>query len=120
MRAFWFSLVLLNLLLLLIVFNFVYIRQITDELSVIGSRFAREGATAEQIQALTDQWHHYRPYLSFSVNYRELDHMEELMASLALYHNTDNTVEFRRTCILIADAASDIARLEQWSVENIF
>ena len=84
MRSLIIALLLFALLLGAISTNFYIVRHVTDQLRTYGLRFAHEGASRAQLEALREQWRRWRFYLSFSVNYRELDHMEELMVSLAL------------------------------------
>ena len=107
-------------LLLLIFLNYQYTNRYVQQMIAEADAFSVATTSPQQISDFINTWHRHKRLLSFSVNYRELDRMEELLLMLKFYHGEQNETEVQRTCILIADAARDIVRLEQFNIENIF
>ena len=121
MKAWIVSLCLFVLLLGAIVGNAIYVRHVASHVSHEVLALTLEDADGNrQLAALEAYWAHHRPYVAFSIGYRELDHLCESLIALRAAYDARSMADFAIYRRLTADAAEELARLEQFSVENLF
>ncbi len=121
MRTFRFALFIFCLLLLIIVANAVYIRNVGKNLISMLDKMptdAVNGTTdAAKIRAY---WEKALPIVNISVGYCETDRFEEALISLELYAQDGNNQEYHQAIELAKNASKDLMRLEYLSAMNIF
>lgn len=121
MKAWIVSLCLFVLLLGIIVFNAVYVHRVSDHLSeVLNSLSADAANTQDELDALDAYWEKHHPLVALSIGYRELDHVSETLISLRAAYQSRNVSDFELYRQLCVDAADELARLEKFSIENLF
>jgi len=121
MKAWIASLCLFLLLLAAIVGNAIYIHRVAEHLCGITDALCFEGPdTEDALNELASYWERHRSFVALSIGYRELDHVCETMISLRTAYDTRNASDFECYRQLLSDAVQEIARLERFSVENLF
>ena len=121
MKAWIAALVLFLALLALIVFNARYVRRVSAHICTTADALSFEdGQTAATLDGLEQYWKQHRPYMALSVSYRDLDHLCEALLSLRSAYDTQNASDFELYRRIVSDSADEIARLEKFSVENLF
>ncbi len=121
MKAWIISLCLFILLISTIVGNAIYVNRVAHHIEdTVAALSFDDTKTSVQIDALEAYWEQHRPYVALSIGYRELDHLCESLISLRAAFDTKNASDFELYRQLTEDAAAELARLEQISVENLF
>ncbi len=121
MKAWIASLVLLLALIVLIVVNANYVNRVSEHICTTADALSFEDAQAKNVIEDLDQfWNRHRPYMALSIGYRDLDHLSEALISLRSAYDTQNASDFELYRRIISDAADELARLERFSVENLF
>ena len=120
MRSFLITLILFFATCSLIVLNNRYITATAEQItSLVDDKHFLEDPE-DSITELEKHWEANHPIVGLSVGYKELDRMSDLIIDLRTYHNAENTAEVTRVRVMIAEAANEISRLEQFSIENLF
>lgn len=119
MKAFFISLLLFILLIGGIVGNAVYVHRVTDRLlqSLDAISFSSSEAEWDELE---DYWDRHRAFVALSISYRELDHFSESLIALRAARDADSSFDFEIYHAIAVDAAREIARLERFSLENLF
>lgn len=121
MKGWIVSLCLFVLLLFMIAGNAIYVRHVAEHISGEAQTLSLESENAEQtLSSLEEYWKKHRPYVALSIGYRELDHLSESLISLRAAYDEKSKSDFALYRRLSIDAAEELARLEQFSVENLF
>ncbi len=120
MRSFIITAFLFLFMLSLIFFNKMYIESSADYIIECMSDEMFSENPEEASKALDNFWNKNISTIGLSVGYKELDRMSELIVNLKENVVCGNLDEAKHTRALIIESASDIARLEQFSLENIF
>ncbi len=121
MKAWIVSVCLFLLLIGAIVINAIYVNRVAAHIVDTASTLCLENPDVQaRIVSLESYWNRHRPYVALSIGYRELDHLCEILISLRASYDTQNTSDFELYRQLTIDAATELARLEQFSVENLF
>ena len=120
MKSFVISLVLFSLLTATIVLNYSYINKCAEFLIGTSEKLSFEAEDAGGIKELEKFWDKNRDIIGLSVSYREIDHFCETLISLRSYYESGNRSEFENSRAILIDAAEELARLERFSVGNIF
>ena len=121
MKAWIASLCLFVLLIGIIVINAIYVHRISAHLcDVVGGLSIEDAHTQEQLDALDAYWQKHHPLVGLSIGYRDLDHVSELLISLRAAYETKSASEFESYRQLALDAATELSRLERFSIENLF
>lgn len=111
MKVLAITLILFTAMLFVISQNYIYINEVSEQIITL----VNDGSIYE----LEEYWNENLLYVGFSVGYRELDRMSELIVELKSYYEAGYTAEFMRVRHLVAEAAGDISRLEKFSLENL-
>ena len=119
MRTFIITLALFFAIILMIVINSIYVRNITSTIIDYASDDKFNKAPEDALERLESFWKENKLFLEFSVSFRETDRMSEYIIDLKECINSGNANEAKRIRTLIADCASDISRLERLSIENL-
>ena len=119
MRSLIITLILFISIISAIALNSHFVRKSADTIifytSVEEFQKAPEDATAH----LESFWSKNKLLLEFSVGYRDIDKMSELILELREAIDSSRMLEAERLCALISNCASNIARLEHLSIENL-
>lgn len=75
---------------------------------------------AATIKKIEDIWQKNEAAFSLSVSFRETDHLGETILSLRSAFESHDRTEFEKQRALLKDAIDGVARLERFSVLNIF
>ena len=119
MRVLWLTCLLFTVMLLVISHNYFYINSVSEQIIYLvgDERFAV--SPRESIRELEEYWNENLLFVGFSVAYRELDNLTELIVALKSYYDSVYDAEVARVRARICDAAQDMARLESFSLENL-
>lgn len=121
MKAWIASLILLSVLITLIACNARYVHHVSAHICDTAESLSFEdGQTSAKLDALDQYWKQHRPYMALSISYRDLDHLCEVLLSLRSAYDTQNSSDFELYRRMVSDCAVEIARLEKFSVENLF
>ena len=122
MRSLIITIVAFFAMITMIAFNYNHINSISDELlSLTGSLdFTDADDCSEKIALIEKIWKENEAIFSLSVNFKETDHLGEMILALKAANNTRSADEFERSRELLIDAIDGVARLERFSVINIF
>ena len=120
MKAFWASVILFGVMLILIIGNAAYIHETTDRIRLFDSALDNRSDRAEVLSDLNTFWSARRRIISLSVGYEQLDHLTETIDCLRWADSISDEAEFERYRILLRDAIDEIERTENFSVENLF
>ena len=122
MRAFAVAMILLGLMLGGIVWNYIYINEVSDalndrleRLSEIGS----EGCVAEAAELLVF-WKRHVDTVGLSVEFIVVDRVSEQAKTLLTCAETGDRYGFAIARTLLGDAIEDMRRLERFEIGNIF
>lgn len=119
MRSFWISVALFVLLIAVIIGNAVYVHHVTEEILARLSHLTAESDERE-MAALEAYWEKHRAFVALSISYQELDHLSESLISLRATYDTGNAIDFELYRQICRDASRELARLERFSLENLF
>ena len=121
MKAWIISLFLFAAMLAVIIGNAIYVRHVTEHVvQELQSLSVSDPFSAERLERLDAYWQHHKKYVALSISYRELDRLCEMLLSLRVAQDEKNAVNFELYRRLSVDAAEEVARLERFSVENLF
>ena len=120
MKAFWFTVALFLILLGCVFLNARFLRRTSEELIGYADQLTEVADREKTVTALERCWDDTRTWISLTVSFQELDHFGELVAQLRWAHDTKNETELIRYRSLLIDAAEELSRTEQFSIENLF
>ena len=102
--------------------NFNYINSVADEMTEIAHSLdlAKYEECGKKISELEEIWKKSETDFSLSVNFKETDHLGETLLALKAAHKSASADEFQKSRELLIDAIDGVARLERFSVLNIF
>lgn len=120
MRAFIAALLLFILVLGGIVANSIYVLNATE--GIIKHTQATEAAENKSaaLSSLKNYWEKHQGILRLTVAEAKIEHMNELLASLASAIDTENSPEITRACTVIYELCEDISLYERISFHGIF
>ena len=106
----------------LMALNFTHINSVAEKMTSLTltldmSKTEECGAIIEEIEAI---WQKNEAIFSLSVSFRETDHLGETILSLRSAFECRDLSEFEKQRALLVDAIDGVARLERFSVINIF
>ena len=106
----------------LIALNFTHVNAVAEQMTSLTltldmSKTEECGAIIEEIEGL---WQKNEAIFSLSVSFRETDHLGETILSLRSAFECRDLSEFEKQRALLVDAIDGVARLERFSVINIF
>ena len=119
MRSLIITLILFTAIITAIGFNSHFIRKSADTMIFYTSEEEYKKAPKDALERLESFWDKNKLFLEFSVGYKEIDKMSELILELRNYTDAGKELEAMRVCSLISNSASNIARLERLSIENL-
>ena len=122
MKGFWMALVLLVLVTVLVITNAQFVINTQTDLAQTVETFPALPSknTTDAISELRERFTKVQKTLSLSVNFYELDRINELLLSLEIYASAGDTTAYASTRALLLDALQHLSRLEQISWERIF
>ncbi len=115
--------VVLCAVLLLVAVNAVYVRRVSDELLNALANLPDHpdpAATPDQVAALQTYVERHTPLLSLTVNFTLPDRISESLAALEEQARLGDVYQYTSTLAILRDLCRDLARAEQFKVENIF
>lgn len=121
MKSLTVSLILLILMLICVVWNYIYINEVfdemnrlLDELPDVNSPDCRAHATA-----ICDYWESRVDTVGLSVCYTTVDRVSEQAATLQACAARGDVYGFSTAVALLRDAIGDMRRLEDFSIGNL-
>lgn len=121
MKSFYIALAILVLLVFAITLNYLYINNVSNRLLEMASTIAH--ATGDEIGRYIDEMHSYwsaeKKKISMSVGYVTLNKIDDTISSMQVAYLNDKKYEFEHYLAIIENSASELARLERFSVFNI-
>ncbi len=115
--------VVLCVVIALVAVNAVYVRRTCDELTArldALPEFPDPSVTPGDVAAIADYLDAHTTLLSLSVNYTLPDRIGESLAALREYARLGDEDQYVATRAVLRDLCGDLARAEQFSLENIF
>ena len=119
MRSFIITMLLLLTMISAIIANAIYVNNTTAKIIELTSDEAFKKAPEAALLRLESFWESNQILMEFSIGYKATDRISELILDLRECIETTNSAEERRVRALIADSASDISKLEKFSLENL-
>ena len=106
----------------LMALNFTHVNTVTDEMSslTLSLDVAKPEECAATINKIESIWQKNETIFSLSVSFREIDRLVETMLSLRSAFESRDLAEFEKQRALLRDAIDSVARLERFSMINIF
>ena len=106
----------------LMALNFNHVNAIAEEMTSLTESL--DMSDTEQCSAAIDEieaiWQKNEAIFSLSVSFRETDHLGETILALRSAFESRDLSEFEKQRALLKDAIDGVARLERFSVINIF
>lgn len=121
MKSFYISIVILALIILIISLNFMYINNVSKNLTESVSHIQSlpfEEREAE-VRRLEQYWEQERKIVSLSVRYTEIDRVDDYVISVSASYRDGNVHDCNQALALMLDAAKELARLEKFDFSNI-
>ena len=102
--------------------NYVHINKTSEELTslVTSLDMSEEEECAATIEKIEEIWQKNEAVFSLSVSFREIDHLGETILALKSAFESRARAEFEKQRTQLEDAIDGVARLERFSVLNIF
>ena len=116
MRSLKISLILFAILLICITVNSIYIHYCTQRLLELTDEVAH-GASTDSLVAF---WETNRKFIGLSISETQLDNISRLIVSVGCHQKSGQDEELKESLALLTDAAQNMRRYEELSVENIF
>ena len=106
----------------LMTLNYLHINKTAEKMTELTSSLDMSDTEkcAEAIEAIEEIWQKNEAVFSLSVSFKETDHLGETILSLRSAFECRDLAEFRKQRDLLTDAIDGVARLERFSVLNIF
>ena len=106
----------------LMALNFTHINSVAEEMTslVLSLDAAKPEECVAAIDEIESTWQENEAIFSLSVSFREIDHLGETILSLRSAFESRDLSEFEKQRALLKDAIDGVARLERFSVINIF
>ena len=120
MKSLIITIILFCLLLGCIIINSFFVHRTVAHLNDLLSQIEDSPDRESTLSELEAYWEKQEQLLSFSVSFRDLDHVGETLAGLRWAHDERDEKEFRKYHALLSDAVEEIARIERLSFENPF
>lgn len=121
MKAWIVSLCLLALLFGLIALNTSYVHRVADHICREAEALTiGDVPSDERLSSLEKYWEKHRPLVALSIAHRELDRLSEALIALRAAYDAGADADFTIQRQLVINAASELSRLEEISVENLF
>ena len=106
----------------LMALNFNHVNAVAEEMTSLAESL--DMSDTEQCSADINEieriWQKNEAIFSLSVSFRETDHLGETILALRSAFDTRDLSEFEKQRALLKDAIDGVARLERFSVINIF
>ena len=102
--------------------NFGYLNSVTDRMTDIARSLdlSDNEECGKKIAVLEEIWQKNEAIFSLSVNFKETDRLGETLLTVKAAHKSNSAEEFERSRELLIDAIDGVARLERFSLLNIF
>ncbi len=120
MKSLIVTVILFCLLLGAIILNSILVHRTVDHLNDLLSQIESVTDQDSTLSELETYWEKQKKFLSLSVSFRDLDHVEETLVGLRWAYDEQDEKEFRKYHALLTDAVAEIARIERLSLENLF
>lgn len=122
MRSLIIIIVAFFIMICLITLNYLHLNKIAEKMTDLAASLDIDDAEkcTATILAIEEIWQKSEAIFSLSVSFRETDHLGETILSLKSAFESQNLAEFHKQRALLKDAIDGVARLERFSVLNIF
>ena len=122
MRSLIIIIVAFFIMICLITLNYLHLNKIAEKMTDLTTSLdiSDNKKCAESIDAIEEIWQKSEAIFSLSVSFRETDRLGETILSLKSAFESQNLAEFHKQRALLKDAIDGVARLERFSVLNIF
>ena len=106
----------------LMTLNYLHINKTAEKMTALAASLDMSDTEkcAAAISAIESIWQKNEAIFSLSVSFRETDHLGETILSLRSAFESRDLAEFEKQRALLKDAIDGVARLERFSVINIF
>ena len=106
----------------LMTLNYTHINKTAEKMTALTASLDIDDAEkcTATILAIEEIWQKNEAVFSLSVSFKETDHLGETILSLKSAFESQNLAEFHKQRALLKDAIDGVARLERFSVLNIF
>lgn len=120
MKAFISSTLLFALLIAAIVCNALYVKNVSEHITLESEKIKKENYSPEFASDLEKYWLKHRSFVSLSVGHEELDLISQTIISLKACCETGNTADASVYVLILQDAVEEMGRHEEVSFENLF
>ncbi len=119
MKSFVAVLIILFIIIALAIANALYVANVFSRLSEL-SKEVIGGSGDDGVANILSLWQKNEALLSLSIEADELERMNDLIESLKLASEIDNTYELRKYCRLISELSDELMNYERLSLQSIF
>lgn len=122
MRSFYIAIGVMVTIATVITLNYIYINGVSDKLSditdeAINSDFEN---CEEMTKNIRQYWESKKNLVSLSVNFNEINEVDDCITMLVAACSEKNEYEYQKYLQMLAGTAPRIARLEAFTLSNIF
>lgn len=105
-----------------IVFNYLYINRVSDELTVMAYDIPAVGGDGRYaaVSRLDEYWQEHQNRVGLSVSFVELNRVSDAITSMKSYAASGEDADFECTRELLLNAIREMRRLEAFTIGNIF
>ena len=117
MRSTIISIILFSLLLGGIIWNGIFVRQVSNTLTEYADTLV--SPSDQELRSLEKYWEEKRSWIGLSVSGSYLDSVEKIIISLRSAYDLGNESEYQKNLALFRQAAETVGKAERVSIENI-
>ena len=119
MKSFVTVLILLFIIIALVIVNSIYVTSVFSQLSDLAEGIIN-GYGNDGVENILSLWQKSKALLSFSIEADELERMNDLIESLKLASETENTHDLNKYCRLISELSDELMNYERVSLQSLF
>lgn len=117
MKTFIFSLILFFIIILVIIFNSLYVQGFCKNINEIAD--SKYESDSEKAELLCNEWLSHRSVLTFSVHEEDVEQMDELMQGLKSAVTYGDRAETKKYLFLIKELIETFQKDEKISLQGI-
>lgn len=120
MKAFIISTILFALLIATVFGNAFYVKSVSERIVSDLEILKEENYPLQIANGIESYWLKHRSFVALSVGHEELDHVSQTIISLKASCESKNSSDANMYASILQDAANEIGRHEEISLENLF
>lgn len=117
MKSFIFSIIIFFLLVILIIFNSIYIHKTADKMLMIANSLSL--SDAKGTEELYSIWQKNRLFFTVSIHDSEIEKITELTENIKSAATIGDGTEFKKNIVLLSELLDELKRNEEISLQGI-